>query len=413
MDEKRTGVGEYTFGLLDAVFKYTDSLTAQAGTDFKKDYTDNKDQFFLFYNSNKNIQDNLPKWDYENVHYIGLNWPNKLLNLLLWLKLIRLDKLLLSHLERNDERKRGMKSKDLMVRQEKQWDPSTPLRFAQDDVIDVWFSPNLNFTNLSKHVKHIQTIHDLSFEFFPECFTWKRRLWHWFLNPKKQCKRADIILTPSENTKRDVVERFKIEDLRLKILRPGLSIDRGYKTEDIRQRYGLPEKYILFLGTLEPRKNVESIIKAYKMNYELGIRNYDLVIVGSSGWKNIELLKTIKETPGVKYIGYVDDEDKMELYKNASLFVFPSLYEGFGLPVLEAMACGVPVITSNRSSLTEVGQDAVYYVNPNNVSELASAIDLILKNSELKTRMTTGGLEVAKDFDWQKSAQEFLSVIKS
>ena len=149
------------------------------------------------------------------------------------------------------------------------------------------------------------------------------------------------------------------------------------------------------------------------MNYELGIRNYDLVIVGSSGWKNIELLKTIKETPGVKYIGYVDDEDKMELYKNASLFVFPSLYEGFGLPVLEAMACGVPVITSNRSSLTEVGQDAVYYVNPNNVSELASAIDLILKNSELKTRMTTGGLEVAKDFDWQKSAQEFLSVIKS
>ncbi|MFZ2190187.1 MAG: glycosyltransferase family 1 protein [Candidatus Magasanikiibacteriota bacterium] len=402
MDKNRTGVGEYTFGLLDNLFKGIDS------TNFKKDYTDNKNQFFLFYNSSKDILANLPKWGYENVHYIGLNWPNKLLNLLLWLRLIRLDKMVAKVLK---DQKINLRPE--LRSRERSKDQINNVTIRQCNNLNIWFSPNLNFTNLSKGVKHIQTIHDLSFEFFPECFTWKQRLWHWFLNPKKQCKRADIILTPSENTRRDVVDRYHISDNKIQVLRPGLSVDRGHKTEDIRHKYGLPEKYILYLGTLEPRKNVESIVDAYKLYRSQITDHYPLVLAGALGWKNKKLMQLIKNTPNVKYSGYVDGEDKMVLYKNASLFVFPSLYEGFGLPVLEAMSCGVPVITSNRSSLTEVGQDAVYYVNPNNVNELAGAMELIMKNNELRTRMIARGLEVGKDFDWQKSAQELLSVINN
>lgn len=354
MDKQRTGVGEYTCGFLNALFSCDNA---------------DKNQYFLFYNSYQDVSQNIPKWEQANVRYVYIRWPNKLLNLLVWLKIVKLDKKILKNIK----------------------------------YLDTFFSPNLNFIHLSKHVKHIQTIHDLSFEFFPECFTWKQRLWHKFLNPQKQCQRADVILTPSENTKRDVANRYQIPDSKIQVLRPGLSSDYRLQTIDYRQKmrekYNLPEKYILYLGTLEPRKNVESIIEAYKMNYESGIRNYGLVISGWSGWKNKKLLQLISKTSEVKYIGYVDEVDKPALYQGASLFVFPSLYEGFGLPVLEAIASGVPVITSNRSSLPEVAGDAGYLVDPHNLAEIAEAMELILANKDLSALLINRGKERAKKFD--------------
>jgi len=409
MDKERTGVGEYTYNLLKAIF-----------------LLDKENQYYLFYNSNKNIFQNIPQWKKNNVHYVGTKYPNKLLNLLLWFKIVKLDKILLRHFERIYSKKKKLsylsadkqnlkEVKDFIQLKINLPVAETPLHFvsAQNDEL-IWFSPNLNFTNLSKKIKHLQTIHDLSFEFLPECFTWKQRLWHWFLNPKKQCQKADIILTPSENTKQDMVNEYGIVGDKIQILQPGISWEEGLITTEniqrVKEKYNLPEKYILYLGTLEPRKNIESIIEAYNIS-GLKIKNYELIIVGGKGWKNKKLLKLIENSLGVKYIGYVNKEDKQLLYNLSSLFIFPSLYEGFGLPVLEAMSQEIPVITSNRTSLPEVIGTSGYLVNPYNVLELAEAMKNILSDEKLRKMLIIQSKEQTKKFNWNNSAKKFLNLI--
>ena len=365
MDKQRTGVGEYTYGLLDAIFKI-----------------DKGNRYFLFYNSYKDVSEVLPKWDYPNVSYVWTRWPNKIFIVFLLFGLVKLDNLVIKNL-------------------------------------DVWFAPNLNFASLTSKVKFILTVHDLSFEFLPDCYTLKQRLRHKLLRPKKQCKRAEVILTPSESTKRDVVAWYSVVEKKVLILRPGLSATTMQNADNrmqVREKYNLPEKFILFLGTIEPRKNVEAVVVAYKETCKLAnLQTCKLVIAGAKGWKNKEIFEMIANTPNVRYIDYVAEEDKPALYQMASLFVYPSLYEGFGLPVLEAMACGTPVITSNRSSLPEVGGDAVCYVNPANVAELAEAMERMLQDDELRIMnyelRVERQREQVKRFDWNKSAEEFLSLV--
>jgi len=352
MNPVRTGVGEYTYQLLNAVFKM-----------------DKENQYFLFYNSSKDVSQFIPKWEQINVHYVGLWWPNKLLNLLLWLGLVNLDKLIAGNL-------------------------------------DYFFSPNLNFISLSRKTKFILTIHDLSFEFLPECFTLKQRLWHWFLRPKKQCERADVVLVPSENTRRDVIESCKVVSSKV------VKVGHGCQYPISNIQYPISNnKYILYMGTLEPRKNVEVLIDAYRKLYNsTTFTTYNMVIAGDKGWKSDKLVALINNTPGVEYVGYVDETKKTELYQNAALFVFPSLYEGFGLPVLEAMAFGVPVIASNRPSLGEVCGNAAYYVNPNNVADLAGVMKLVLADDKLRQEMSWKGIVQAQKFNWEDSARLLLSL---
>jgi glycosyltransferase involved in cell wall biosynthesis len=192
-----------------------------------------------------------------------------------------------------------------------------------------------------------------------------------------------------------------------------VKVGHGYELQNAKCRMQNSDKYILYLGTLEPRKNVETLILAYKKIYDLGFKIYDLIIVGDRGWKSKSLIHLINSTPGVKYIGYVDEAKKSELYQNASLFVFPSLYEGFGLPVLEAMAHGVPVIASNRPSLPEVAGEAGYYINPCNIDELAQAMKRVLTNEELRQNMIQKGVDRARTFSWTKSAEEFVQILTS
>lgn len=396
MERQRTGVGEYAFGLLNAVFK-----------------VDRENQYWLFYNSYEDVLEVLPKWDYPNVHYVGLRWPNKILNLFLLLGLIKLDKMV------------SKKYKACLPVGKVESRKSDCLKIEN---LDAWFSPNLNFTSLTFKTKFILTIHDLSFEFLPECYTFKQRLWHKLLRPKKQCRRADVILTPSENTARDVALKYGIGKEKVMVCYPGVSRNMEHVTwnsELVRAKYDLPEGFVLFLGTIEPRKNVEAVIGAFARAYDRGLRTYGLVIAGAKGWKNENVMRAIENTPNVRYIDYVSEEDKPALYKLACLFVYPSLYEGFGLPVLEAMACGTPVITSHRASLPEVGGDAVYYVNPANVAELSGAMARVLRGDEscppeadqpraeimnYELRMERAK-ELAKKFNWEKSAEEFLLMI--
>jgi len=364
MTKNKTGVGEYTTELLSSVFAL-----------------DKSNQYFLFYNSAEDVSVQIPKWTGENIHYVHTRWPNKLLNISL--KLFNWPKL------------------DKLTGQ-----------------IDVWFAPNLNFTALSKKTKFILTVHDLSFEFFPEFSTLRQRLWHKIINPKKQCQRADTILVPSENTKRDLVDYYKIPAEKIKTIYPGLSsifANPVSEKEKIKIKYNLPQHFILFLGTIEPRKNILGLIDAFEKSYSSLPLPYSLVIAGAPGWKNKKIYERTEKSPlkdKIKFIGYVESEDKPALYASASLFVYPSFYEGFGFPVLEALASGVPTITTNRSSLPEITGPSAYLVNARYPGQLSEAITKLLTDQNLRERQTKNGLVQAEKFKWKKAAEEFLDTIK-
>jgi len=356
MSENRTGVGEYAFELLRAVF-----------------LIDKENQYYLFYNSYYDVSKNIPQWHQANVHYVNTHYPNKLFNVaLFFLKKPELDK-----------------------------------------DVDVWFSPNLNFTALSKRTKFVLTVHDLSFEFLPDCYSPKQRLKHYLIKAKKQCERADLILTPSENTKRDIIDCYRIDAKKIEVLYPGLSISREDGTGSmIKKKYNLPDKYILFLATIEPRKNLFSLLEAYQKS-NLIRSGYSLMIAGGLGWQSEKAIKIIEKTPGAVYLGYVETSEKFWLYQQSSLFVYPSLYEGFGFPVLEAMSVGVPVITSNRSSLPEVVKAKSYLVDPYNICEIMAGFSNILNNQELKERLIKEGKCLADTYHWRQTAQEFLKQLKN
>ena len=195
----------------------------------------------------------------------------------------------------------------------------------------------------------------------------------------------------------------------MQIVTPGIDLQKysynytDIELENVRKKYDLSQNYILCLGTIEPRKNIERIVKAFK-NYKKEVKNdLKLVIVGNKGWKYENIMKLI-ESMGTEIIitGYIDEEDKIPIYKLAQFFTFPSLYEGFGMPVLEAMASGVPVVTSNVSSLPEVAGDATILVDPLSEDEIFEAYKKILSDKKLQREMIKKGLEQAKKFQWKK-----------
>ncbi|EKE06620.1 MAG: glycosyl transferase group 1 [uncultured bacterium] len=368
-DKKRTGVGEYTYELLDSLFAL-----------------DKENNYFLFYNSFKDVRDGLPNWLQANVHFVATKFPNKIFNILLLLKIFNLDKLLQSQVNKK-------------------------LTSTRVDRLDYWFSPNFNFTNLSKDTKHVLTVHDLSFEFLPSCFSKKMLLWHSLIKTRQQVHKAHFVFTPSQNTKNDLVDVYHLNPNSIKVLYPGISkkflqfLSQNIDREKLKCKYNLPEKFIFFLGTLEPRKNILSIIDAYRKSNLIN-KKIHLVIAGTRGWKYDKIISSIDNTRGVNYIGYVDAEDKPALYKLAELFVYPSLYEGFGFPVLEALISQVPVITSNRSSLSEIVDDGVKLVNPHNIIELKNSLLEVIKNKKDNVCFSQ------KDkFNWDKTAREFLEML--
>ena len=234
-------------------------------------------------------------------------------------------------------------------------------------------------------------------------------MWHWFLNPRKQCERADIILTPSESTKRDVIETYSTPEEKVVCAYPGMvKRDAGSEMQEVVEKYALPEKYILFVGTIEPRKNILGLIEAFKTS-SLFFTHYSLLIVGKKGWKCESILDAIDATPNVRYLGYVEESEKQVLYTRASLFVYPSLYEGFGFPVLEALSHGVPVVTSNRSSLPEIVGDHAYLVNPNDVADIRRGMEDVLGHEKI-AHASDAGIE---HFLWEKTAQQFLSLYEN
>jgi len=265
----------------------------------------------------------------------------------------------------------------------------------------------------------VATIYDLAPVLFPEHFDLKGRIYY------RQAiafgvSHSKKIITISKSSKEDLLQHFSADQSKVIVVHCG--VDSSFtcppsqrELDNIRSKYGLPHEFILYVGTLEPRKNLPRLLRAYAMLLAAGYGE-KLVIAGSKGWQYHDIFTSVEElglSEHVMFTEYVPDEDLACLYRLAKLFVYPSLYEGFGLPVLEAMASGVPVVTSNTSSLPEIVGSAGILVDPYDEKALMGAMASVLSDSALRTRLIEEGLQRSSRFTWRDAAEKTLAVYQS
>ncbi len=268
--------------------------------------------------------------------------------------------------------------------------------------------------------KKIMTIHDLTFIKFPEYST---NIVKGYLERIKRCLSwTDAIITFSENTKQDIAELLNIDPNIIYVTPQASRYPSNYLNPQLLDNHRqvindyLEKPYFLFVSTLEPRKNILTLIKAYeylKHNYKIP---HQLILIGKKGWDYQDILDQIESSQckgDIKHLDYVSDELVAIFYSQAEAFIYPSFYEGFGLPVLEAMTLGSPVITSNTSSLPEVAGDAALYIDPNNYYELAEMMLKVVDNSTLRKEMINKGKTQANKFSWERTAKVTLDIYRS
>jgi len=367
MDDNFSGIPEYTYNLLKEIFKL-----------------DKNNQYILFYNSFGDFSSRIPLFKAANVKIVHTAYPNKVFNnflqrILYWPKIDRLLN------------------------------------------VDLFFAPNIAYTALSPQCRSLLTIHDLSFVRYPEFYSPKRQLWHLIMNIKKMINRYDTIVAVSEHTKNDIIELCGIEPGRVEVIYSG--VGRQYRPiakedkdcERVKKHYNLPDKFILSISTIEPRKNLRGLIKAYGlMRREFpALKDYQLILAGAKGWRHQETTRAwqfSKYKEDIRFIGYVRAGDKPAIYNLASLLAYPSFYEGFGFPPLEAMASATPVVSSTISSLPEIAGDSALLVNPENAREIASAMATVLSDTKLRQKMIESGLKQSERFSWEASAKAYLNL---
>ena len=283
---------------------------------------------------------------------------------------------------------------------------------------DIYHEPN--YFPYRTALPIVTTIHDLSPLRFPDTHTEQsRRLWKKLL--PVALRRSRVILTDSDFIRREIVETLKVPPERVWAVHLGVTATfRPLATHDLHARLAplslIPRQYILAVGTLEPRKNLAMTLDAYQALPASLLRAYPLVIVGLRGWLTKDLdfrLAPLAATGRVRVLGYVPEETLVALYCGAQMLVYPSLYEGFGLPPLEAMACGTPVVVSNRASLPEVVGDAGLQVEPDDVSALTDAMVRLIDDQGMWRRLTEAGLERSRRFTWERCALATLDAYRS
>jgi len=368
---KHTGVEEYIYNLLPHLFSIG-----------------KKDKFILLYNSyTKPLPQEVEGWksEYSNVEVVEKRWPSKILNACLWhFNLPKLENWL--------------------------------------GDIDVFFLPNFGFISTNRKIPRVVTFHDLAFEYSPHFLNYYRRLWHWLVNPRMQARRAKKIITVSKSTKSDLNKLYKVSNRKINVIPLGVA-EMFFKKEvnkkkikKLRDKYGLGDKpYILFLGTIEPRKNIASLIKAFNEFKKRTDSPHKLVIAGTKGWLFKKVFETASNSPysqDIIFPDVIDTEDRSLIYKEAELFVFPSFFEGFGLPPLEALASGTPVICSNNTSLLEnIGSHSLL-VNPHDIGEISWAIERAVNDKSLNKYFQKNGIEHAKQYKWRETAKQTLKVLR-
>lgn len=293
-------------------------------------------------------------------------------------------------------------------------------KFTRD--IEIFHAPFFVTPALDKSKRLVVTIHDVAPLIFPDFFPLMTRLAHTRRLKKiryKMKKNSNThLIADSDHTKRDLVKHLGISENKISTIPLGVSsifkpLNDSLSNKMVLRKYSLSKPYILTVGSLNPRKNITSLLKAYSRLTENSKINHQLVLIGTSGWLNKKIFKEVRINKNVKLMGTVPEEDLPILYSQADLFVFPSIYEGFGLPVLEAMACGTPVITSNASSLPEVSGQAARLVDPHDISEIANSISYVLSNNPIRKKMIDQGLQWAKNFTWEKTAQRTYELYKN
>lgn len=359
-DGGRTGIEEYTVGVLSTMIRIAP-----------------EDTFVLFSNSRK--QASIPSFPGSNVEYRFFRYPNKLFTAV--------------------QKTAGLPRLD---------------RLLQADVL---FVPGVRLIPRTVRVPIVSTFHDLSFIRHPEAFTLRRLWWHRLMNPRMLAQMSSRIIAVSRATAEDVSLLYGVPKSRIRVVYPGirdiLRVSRdGSDARDVHTRYRLPERYILFLGTIEPRKNVDALLDAYRIVREKGMAQH-LVIAGRWGWERRSLLRKIEAHPcsqSIHLTGFVEDKDKSALYSLADLFVYPSIYEGFGFPPLEALAAGTPVITSHNSSIPEVVGKWATLINPYDVNELAEVMMERLR--EPRSISDEVSRDVRTRYSWERAGRETLDVIR-
>jgi glycosyltransferase involved in cell wall biosynthesis len=261
----------------------------------------------------------------------------------------------------------------------------------------------------------VWTLHDATPWLYPKTMTLKGRLYfRWVGAWAARLSRA--IITDSENAKRNIVDVLRIPEGKVRAIHLGIDgaftrLDDRDFLDSVRARYGLPEHFILSVGTLEPRKNLPFLIEAYRRYRQVTQTNIGLVIVGRTGWNlQADQQRLFEHGSGVALTGFVPQKDLVALYSLADVFVLPSIYEGFGFPPLEAMACGCPVIVSNRGSLPEIVGDAALLIDPEDIDSLVSALQRVLSTPSLRVALAQRGLARVKGFSWTSTAMKTLEL---
>jgi len=281
-------------------------------------------------------------------------------------------------------------------------------RLLERDNVSVFHSISAQEMPYFRKIKTVYSIYDLACEVNP---SWYRDKWYSYV--RQSALRADVIVTTSFATKKDIVDIYGISPDKIRVIYLGVNNNffnaAAYATEEnLKKKYGLPGRFILNVSTSVRRKNIPALLDVYAKLLKKGIKEKLVIVAGSrsAGDEIKEIVTLMNLENGVLCLSEIPTEELAYLYRKAVLFVFPSLYEGFGLPVVEAMACGCPVIVSNVSSLPEVGADAVVAVDPYNWEEMAGVVERVLADGDLREDMRAKGLERAKLFRWEKTAAE-------
>lgn len=308
------------------------------------------------------------------------------------------------------------------------WENLLLPRFLATHSIDLFFAPAYALPvfpfvyvkrNRMKRPRFVVTIHDLIGLLHPATFTRKMYLWQKVF-VANAARRADRIITASEATKVDLIKLHPIDEQRITVIYH--SVDEDFapisdqgRLSATRAKYGLPEKLVLYVGTVEPRKNLVGLAKAFAMLAAEERKDFTLIIAGKPGWYVESIRDEIARLQlgeQIRFLGYVDREDLPALYNLSSLFAYPSVYEGFGFPPLEAMSCGIPVLCSNTSSFPEVVGDAAIMVDPHDVRGMSRQLGRLLSDERLRTELGRKGLTRSRQFSPQKTAEATLRVFR-
>lgn len=264
-------------------------------------------------------------------------------------------------------------------------------------------------------------VYDVNYKVYPDTVDESALKW---LNEKLPlyCDRSDTIITISKFSKKEIIKYLNIDDSKIQIVPCGVDCEKYNRKKDmnqinaVRKKYGINGDYILYMGTLEPRKNIALLIEAYASLTKKKSSLPKLVIAGKKGWMYERLFQMVLDY-GLKdriiFTGYIEDEDSPVLMSGAKLFVFPSLYEGFGIPPLEAMACGIPVIVSDAEALSEVVGDSAEVFHFTDVADLEDRIRRILENEEIRKKFSETGSDWAKKYTWEKAGEKLAAVLKA